>query len=153
MPRNYRKKPCVSTTDWIDEGLPNPIPAFDDADVQAATIQGKLALAVSKTLKHDGRSREEIAQAMSDLLGEEVSKNMLDAYASQARENYKLTPDRLWALIRATGDVRVVQELLKGTDYVVMEAWCEEHIEIVLREKRMTDDAKRVNELKRRRGW
>lgn len=45
-----------------------------------------VAGSVSKMLGQDGRDRQAIAKAMSQLMGERVSKEMLDAYASEARE-------------------------------------------------------------------
>ncbi|MCV6583995.1 MAG: hypothetical protein OIF47_00525 [Marinibacterium sp.] len=66
-------------------------------------LGSQLARAVSRALKAAGRSREEIAAEMSDYLGDEISKNMLDAYASEARESHKITVERMMALIHVTG--------------------------------------------------
>jgi hypothetical protein len=61
-----------------------------------------LAAGVGRALKEDTRSRAEIALAMSELLDDEVSKFMLDAYASEARENHNISADRFLALIAVT---------------------------------------------------
>ncbi|MES2753130.1 MAG: DNA transposition protein [Pseudomonadota bacterium] len=77
-----------------------PAPARLDADL--AGLGRKFAAIVSLALKDDPRSREEVAGAMSALLGEDVSKMMLDAYASEARKEHAIPAHRLWALIAVT---------------------------------------------------
>ena len=53
-------------------------------------------------LKDDTRSRDEIAGAMSALLDDPVSRMMLDAYASEARDNHNVSFARMLALIATT---------------------------------------------------
>ncbi|MEX0971493.1 MAG: hypothetical protein WD046_13725, partial [Paracoccaceae bacterium] len=53
--------------------------------------------------------REVLAQQMSNWLGEEISANMLNAYASQAREDHTIPYLRLLALVHVTSDVRLMQ--------------------------------------------
>lgn len=50
----------------------------------------------------NGRPREVIAAEMSVLTGEDVSKAMLDAYASEARDNHKVPMSRFFALVAVT---------------------------------------------------
>jgi len=59
---------------------------------------------------------------MGDFLGEEVSKPMLDAYASQAREEHTISAIRLAALAHATGDMRVLHVLIDTLDHAVIPA-------------------------------
>ncbi len=82
---------------------------FEERVVRAASLRARIARAVSQALKDDGRSRDDIAFVMSDWLGEDVTKNMLDAYASEAREDHTIPYLRLLALIEVTGDVRLLQ--------------------------------------------
>lgn len=77
---------------------------------QAATEAGDLAgfgammaASVSRAARESGRSRADIAQAMSALLGEPVSKAMLDAYCSESREQHHIPAHRWFALIAVTG--------------------------------------------------
>ncbi len=115
-----KKYHCTLTPDLFD--LPEAMPAFEKEDVRAGTIEGKIALAVSKILKDDGRSREDIAKAMSEWLNDKkMSGAMLNAYSSQARDSYKITVARFWALIETTGDIRLLQEIANSVGYVVME--------------------------------
>lgn len=76
---------------------------------RGGTVGGQIARAISQALDACGLSREEVAARMSEILGATVSKNMLDAYASQARsETHRITVERLIALIHATGQVGLV---------------------------------------------
>lgn len=51
----------------------------------------------------DGNSRAVVAAKMADVLGEPVSKEMLDAYASPARTEHRVPASRLLALVAVTG--------------------------------------------------
>ena len=82
---------------------------YDEPKVRAASLRDRIARAVAETLRDYQDSRESIAQAMSEWLGEDVSKPMLDAYASQAREGHTISYLRLLALIHVTGDTRLLQ--------------------------------------------
>lgn len=77
-----------------------PAPAQRDADL--AGLDRIVAASVAEALKGDTRSRHVIAGAMSALLDEAVSKLMLDAYASEAREAHNISAARLWAVIAVT---------------------------------------------------
>jgi hypothetical protein len=77
-----------------------PKPATSAAEL--AGLDRFIAAGVGRALKEDARSRGEIAWAMSELLAEEVSRWMLDAYASEARENHNISADRFLALIAVT---------------------------------------------------
>ncbi len=115
-----RKKRCTLTPDLFD--LPEAMPAFEKEDVRAGTVEGKIALSVSKILKDGSRSREEIAEAMAEWLGDKkMSGAMLNAYSSQARDAYKITVARFWALIEVTKDIRLLQEIANSVGYIVME--------------------------------
>jgi hypothetical protein len=83
--------------------------AYPEREVRAASLRSRIAKAVAVTLREAEGDRETIAAAMSVFLGEEVSKNMLDAYASEAREDHTIPYLRLLALVHVTGDVRPMQ--------------------------------------------
>jgi hypothetical protein len=57
---------------------------------------------VGTILASDPRSRYEIAAAMSEVLGEDITKTMLDAWASGAREDHRVAFTRLCALVLVT---------------------------------------------------
>lgn len=77
-----------------------PSPARDSADL--AGFERLIAAKVARALKDDDRSREVIAAEMSSLLGEEVSRWMLDAYASESRDQHNISAARYFALIAVT---------------------------------------------------
>lgn len=77
-------------------------PAPARAPSSLAGLDREIAATVALILKEDERSRFEIAGKVSELLGDEVSKSMMDAYASEAKENHSISAARLLALIAAT---------------------------------------------------
>jgi len=66
---------------WTQDLLAWEPPAvrFEEPLVRAHTLNAKFARAISLALKECPLSREEVAERMSDWLGEVVSRNMLDA--------------------------------------------------------------------------
>lgn len=77
-----------------------PVPARSAADL--AGLDRIIAANVGLALKDDTRSRYEVAGAMSSLLAEPVSKEMLDAYAAESRGAHNISAARLFALIAVT---------------------------------------------------
>ncbi|KZB51093.1 hypothetical protein [Thalassospira xiamenensis] len=88
--------------------------------VRGSSFSQRISRAVSEVLKDCGKSREEIAAAMSEYAGEEVTKNMLDAYASMARESHTISLERAFALLHATGDARIFGMELERFDLAVI---------------------------------
>jgi hypothetical protein len=74
-----------------------PAPARQAGDL--AGLSAMMAASVARILKESPLDRGEIASRMSALLGEPVSKSMLDAYASEARAEFNISAARWWALI------------------------------------------------------
>lgn len=98
-----------TTLDLLAWEPPELVERYEEMTVRAASLRARIAKAVSETLKEAEDSREDIAVRMSEWLGEDVSKNMLDAYASEAREEQTIPFLRVLALLHATGDVRLLQ--------------------------------------------
>lgn len=97
------------TLDLLSWEPPTLVERFEEPRVRATSLRSRIAKAVALTLKESGIARDEIAQRMSDWLGEEVSKNSLDAYASEARDDHTISFLRLLAIIHVTGDPRLLQ--------------------------------------------
>lgn len=97
------------TLDLLSWEPPELVERFDETTVRAASLRSRIAKAVSETLKSARMPRGQVAAKMSDWLGEDVSKNMLDAYASEAREEHTIPFLRVLALLHVTGDVRLLQ--------------------------------------------
>ena len=92
--------------DWEPEPI---VEAFDPVRVRAASLRAKVARGVSEAMKDCEHSRAVVAERMSAFMGEPVSENMLNAYASEAREDHSMPFIRLLGLIHATGDIRLLQ--------------------------------------------
>lgn len=97
------------TGDLLSWEPPVVVKRYDEQRIKTATMRARVAHAVSETLSESEFNRDTIASKMSEFLGEEVSKNMLDAYASEAREEHTISYVRLLALIYVTNDVRPLQ--------------------------------------------
>lgn len=105
-----RQRGDTLTLDWLSEWEPpEMVERFDESRVRSPSLRDRIARAIAETLRECNRPREEIAAAMSTWLGEEVSKNMLDAYASEARSEHTISYLRLLALIHVTEDIRLLQ--------------------------------------------
>jgi len=104
-----RRRTDNQTLDLLAWQPPVIVKRFDESNVMASTIKAKIARAMAVTLKESEKSRDVIAADMSAFLGEEVTKNMIDAYASESREDHSISYVRLLALVHATGDVRLLQ--------------------------------------------
>lgn len=109
-----RQKADTGTGDLLAWRPPRTVVGYPEELVRAATIGNKISKAVSLTLS-DAKEREEnpidrdqVSQAMRDYLGEDVPKNMLDGYASQAREAHNISVKRAIALMEATRDYRLL---------------------------------------------
>ncbi|BBF92398.1 hypothetical protein [Blastochloris tepida] len=116
------RRPDTSTLDLFRDLEPTPVvPRFADEDVRAWTPARRLSRAIAKTMDDSGKSREEIAAALSAQIGEKVSKAMLDAYASPEKP-HAISALRLAGLVAVTGDVRALNTLLAEAGLIVIEA-------------------------------
>ncbi len=114
--------PHPKQQDLLDWTPPAAVSRFDEHAVRAATIEARIARAVSAAMKDSKLSRDEIADRMAEFLGAPVPKNMLDAYASQAREDHVISLPRFLALIHATGDQRLLQTFADMFGWAVVPA-------------------------------
>lgn len=99
----------TKTLSLLDWQPPQIVTRYEETTVRAASLRARIAHAVSCTLKESRIPRDKISNRMSLWLGEEVKKNMLDAYASEAREEHTIPFLRLLALVHVTGDIRLLQ--------------------------------------------
>lgn len=104
-----RQRSDHNTPDLLSWEPPEIVERYPERTVRAASLKSMVAKAVGETLRDCEIPRKEIAKAMSDWLGEDVSKHMLDAYASESKEGHTITFPRVFALIQITGDTRLLQ--------------------------------------------
>ncbi|QQQ17778.1 hypothetical protein JIP62_10580 [Brevundimonas vitis] len=82
---------------------------------------------VSAIVREDSRSQAEVAAAMSAVLGETVSKDMLYAYAAPSKDGHNISAARFLALVVATKRsdaldalvTRIGCRVLEGEEYVL----------------------------------
>ncbi len=87
---------------------------FDEVRGRAQSVPARLARAIGAALADAaalGITREDVARRMGEFLGERVSVNMLNGYASQARADHVIGVPRFLALLHATGDRRLLELL------------------------------------------
>ena len=78
-----------------------------------AGLERRICATVGTVLNSDPRPREVIAAEMSVLLDEEISRAMLDAYASPARADHRVPMSRFFALLTVTGRQDLLDPLLR----------------------------------------
>lgn len=78
-----------------------------------AGLEAMICRTVGSILNSDSRPREYIAADMSILLGEDVSKSMLDAYSSPARTEHRVPMSRFFALVLVTKRHDLMDPLLR----------------------------------------
>lgn len=107
--------------DLLEWEPPQPVAHFPEEQVRAATLAGRVSRAVAAALTDAEECRETIAARMSAFLGERVSPAMLDAYASQARDDHRISVPRFVALLHATRDRRLLELLAEPMGWAVIE--------------------------------
>ena len=95
-----------------------PMPATLPAAL--AGLEQRICRTVGTILASDERSREAIAAEMSELLDEEVSRAMLDAYASPARTEHKVPMSRFLALVAVTSRHDLLDPLIREIGAAVL---------------------------------
>lgn len=94
-------------------GFTFDVPVLPHGAAALAGLDRKVAAAVGMALKDDLRSREVIAAEMSSMLGEEVTRWMLDGYSSEARETVNISFHRFLALIATCNRHDLLDRLLR----------------------------------------
>ena len=122
---------------------------FEPEQVRAATVAHLICRAISAALKDAVQSRNEIAKKMSDFLGDNVTVNMLNAYASPARENHPISMARFIALLHATKDRRLLELLAEPMDWAVIERRHLPMIELAAVQERQSELGRRADTLRR----
>lgn len=118
-----------------------PAVRYDEPEavaVRAASLRASVIRAMRMAESASGKSRDQIAAEMSEYLGEDVSKPVLDQYMSEAREDYTVNVVRFLAFLHVTGDRRPLTLLAEPFGLALIddrylaaveEAMCAEKIE------------------------
>ena len=91
------------------------VPPAAAARGDLAGFSAMVSASVARMLREDSRSRAVIARAMSELLAEDVTPAMVDAYASEARTGHNIPAARWWALVAVTARFDVADAIAKRT--------------------------------------
>lgn len=142
------------TQDLLSWQPPQPVVRFAEDSVRAASLDQRICKAMALALKECGLERAVVAERMSAFLGSTVSKAMLDAYVSPARDTHQISIVRFMALVHVTQDRRLLELLadLMGWS-VVDQRYADAIREVELQEKR--DEIERqlqLSRMKRRSG-
>jgi hypothetical protein len=87
-----------------------PVPARGEGAL--AGFERRVNALVGTILASDPRSRYDIAARMSELLDEDISKSMLDAYSSPARDDHRVPFCRLAALVLVTDRQDLLRDVM-----------------------------------------
>ncbi|MBX3545554.1 DNA transposition protein [Chelatococcus sp.] len=121
MSRRRRQPRPADQLDLLGWAPSEPVQAFPPEKVRAASLASSIARAVSLSLKECGRTRDQVADDMGAYLGETVSSHMLNAYASEAREEHIINVVRFIALVHATRDRRLLELIASMFGWTVIE--------------------------------
>ena len=76
------------TFDLLSWRPPEVAPSFRPEQVRGASLRTSLCRAIALAIKESGKDRDTVVAEIGEYLGETVSKNMLDAYTSEARDDH-----------------------------------------------------------------
>ena len=104
--------------DWTP---PDPVVRFDPDAIKASSLAARVCKAIAASLKEAGTTRDLVAAKMSDFLGRRVSTNMLNAYASESREQHTIGLPQFVALLHATRDRRLLEMVAEPLGWAVVD--------------------------------
>jgi len=122
--------------------------AFDPALIRGNSFGSRLSRVVSLCLDGCGRSRAEVAERMSSHLDVRISLNILNAYASVARDDHVISLPRFDALMHATGDRRLLEFVAADHGWTVIERRHLPLIEMALLDQHQRSVSARVRRLR-----
>lgn len=101
-------------------GFDFAVPTVGSEPAALAGLEQRICRAVGTILNSDKRPREVIAAEMSVRLEDEVSRAMLDAYSSPARDGHKVPMSRFLALVAVTHRHDVLDRLMREIGAAVL---------------------------------
>ena len=144
-----RARGDTRTLDLLDWQPPQVAVGFEN-EIRAASLDAKIAKALSQAIRESGKRREAIADEMSRQLGRSISVATIDAYTSEAKEGHRIPLDRFIALIHATEAHQLLGWLAEEFGYAVVPAQYRDLIELHLIEEHEKEIADRKASLQAR---
>ena len=143
---------CSATSDLFSHERLFPVETPRELE-NALDFNARVSQAISRACdeaRDHGSDRFTVARRMSDILGTEVSKGMIDAYCSQARETHTISLARFKALVRATGCLWLWNVVLEGEGLTLMQGDEAIHAQASLARRRgeaLIQEAKRLEKM------
>lgn len=143
------KRRDLGTLDMFrDYTPPEPVAAQLDPEIaKGGTLDVKIARVLSHAMAECGKSRPQIAAEMSDYLGQRVTENMLDTYASPARRDHKITLERFMALVDVTGCYGLLAFVCEPAGFVAVPQRYADIIEIWREDRAIEERTRRRDQL------
>lgn len=114
---------------------------------KGGTLNVQIARVVAHACQVSGKTREEISRQMSAYLDQAITVNMLDAYASPARENHKISLERFIALLDVTECYGLLAFVCQFAGYVAVPARYADIIEIWRNDREIEERQRRRDAL------
>lgn len=96
------KRPAGEDVHQLGFAFDAPPPRIDKTCGVLAGMDRRISGMIGRVLKEHNDPREVVAARMSALLGDKVSKEMLDQYAAPSSEAHNISAARFFALVLAT---------------------------------------------------
>ena len=125
-----------------------PVPARGAGAL--AGFERRVNALVGTILASDPRSRYDIAARMSEMLDEDISKSMLDAYSSPARDDHRVPFSRLAALVIVTSRQDLLREVMGEMGVALLIGAETEIARIGQLRQRVEQDKREIRELEAR---
>lgn len=114
------KRRDANTLDLFEDWTPPVVAAeFDPARIAGVEDSYRISRALGEAAGESNLTRDEIHAAMEDHLGKEFSRDVLNRIFAPSAE-HEFTLSKFVAFLRTVPDLRVVNELLKGTGFVAI---------------------------------
>ncbi|MGE0256964.1 MAG: hypothetical protein AB7N54_20050 [Alphaproteobacteria bacterium] len=114
-----RPRRDTGTLDLLAWAPPQIDARFDPSRVRAHSDRVRMARAIAEAIKESSKSRDAIHAAMVEHLGRDFGRHAFDRCTAPSAEN-EFSVSKLIAFLAAVPDLRVVNALLEGTEFVAI---------------------------------
>jgi len=112
-------------------------------------ISREISNAISSSLKKAPISRYHVAARISELVGREITKTMLDNWSGESHERHRMPSDIVPAFCIATGSNELIEVLAEFTNGIFANGKDAKYLELAKVEARRDRLNKQIEELKK----